>query len=348
MTRRPHFDDPLEAARVSTFIGAAERGRWRIREFDVTGEHHRLEVLRALHDAGDNEVQREWAVSRAIPPGHYVSLQRKATEFELEDKPELLDTGYAPVMSDTPTEIQEHGHCIALAEGRVLIHGLGLGVVVSALLAKPEVKHIDVVEIDPDVIALTGHYYDDPRVTIHRGSCLRQGWSPTVTWDYVWHDIWSHISTRNMDPETAEHGISYDMLFDMFAPHTEAQGAWGYAEALEMQRVQDEARARTAEWEKLFWAADTDERVEMVFEFEVREHLKLYDGRSAYPWPEPIPPQFLQFFEDNLPELKAHIRDGITREGFGREEFERQRQARRSIPIGNPNEALERTEVELS
>jgi spermidine synthase len=50
-------------------------------------------------------------------------------------------------MEDTLSELRRHTPIFMRAKGRLLVTGLGLGVV-RGLLAKPEVEHIDVVEID--------------------------------------------------------------------------------------------------------------------------------------------------------------------------------------------------------
>lgn len=339
---RPKYVDPWEAALVGQFVQEGQHGRWRIKRFDISEQEYHLAMLRVMHEAGDDETRRELGLKRCIPEGTYVSLQRKATEGEYAEdtfKVEAND-GYVPVMSDTPDEIEGHAHAIFHAEGRVLIHGLGLGCLVSALLAKPEVTHIDVVEIDPDVIALTGHYYThDPRVQIHRGDCVRMDWSPELRWDYVWHDIWTHISERNLDPEEAEHGIAYSTLFDMFTGRADDQGAWAYEEAVAMRDARLASREAMREWEERFFNADEDTRVEMAFEEHVRDHIRHADGRMAYPRGTPVPANFLQFFEDNVPGLKAALRDGIQRQDFSQENFEQWREKKE--PLGNPNDEIE-------
>jgi len=50
------------------------------------------------------------------------------------------------IMSDTPDEIMDHMAPIERASGRILINGLGLGMVVKAVLANPNVTSVDVVE----------------------------------------------------------------------------------------------------------------------------------------------------------------------------------------------------------
>lgn len=334
--KRPDYTDMLAAARVSDFIEVGEQGRWRVKHYNVTDESWRLERLRIMHECGDDEFSRTMKLERQIPPGPYCTLSRRATEREMEDNEYVKAEGYMPIMSDTPAEINEHQHAFMYAGGRVLIHGLGLGVLVSALLAAPHVDHIDVVEIDPDVIALIGPYYThDPRVHIHQGDCLRMDWSPEIEWDYVWHDIWSDISWKNLDPELAEHGISYGMLFDTFADRAGTQGAWAYNEAMAMELDHQKDLAEIAEWEERFWSSDRETQVEMVFHKTVRQHLVGVDGRPIFAEGEELPDQFVEFFMDQG--LKDHIREALTNKT--REEFEASR--KRARPLGNPNDALE-------
>jgi spermidine synthase len=69
-------------------------------------------------------------------------------------------------MADSEPEMRDHYEAVARARGRVLINGLGLGMVLSAILAKPDVEHVTVVEVEPDVIALVGPHYACDRLQI--------------------------------------------------------------------------------------------------------------------------------------------------------------------------------------
>lgn len=356
--RRPNFTDPWDAARVSTFMQESSYGRWKIEGFEITEDDFAIERLRTMHEHGDNEERRNLALDRQVPVGTYVALKREATDYEREALFDKAKTGwkevdeatrkryegeaiYVPIMSDTPAEVREHRHAIDNATGRVLIHGLGLGVLVSALLAKPDVTHIDVVEIDPDVIALTGPYYDDERVTIHRGDCRTFEHPADARWDYVWHDIWSHISARNLNDEEAEHGISYPMMFGMFNDRSHMQGAWAYEEAVHMQEVQQQERESQEEWNAEFWSAPRERQVEMLMEQAIREQVIGPDGRSALPADVPIPKQIKDFFEgQGMRELFESSIAKLEAEGrFTREHWEGWRD--RPDPIGNPNAALQ-------
>lgn len=118
-------------------------------------------------------------------------------------------------MSDTTAEQRDHMPAyrqmrIQVAD-RVLINGLGLGMIVQAALSLEHVKHVDIVEIDPRVVALVGpHYTKDPRVTIHTADAYEQArrWPPGTIWSVGWSDIWGDISEDDL-PKMAQLRRSY-------------------------------------------------------------------------------------------------------------------------------------------
>ena len=101
------------------------------------------------------------------------------------------------VMSDTPAERYDHYRFIQIAQGRVLISGLGLGMCVGALLRKGEVTSVTVLEIDPDVIALVAPHYEDDRLTVIETDALEYKPPKGSRFNYVWHDIWDSICLDN-------------------------------------------------------------------------------------------------------------------------------------------------------
>lgn len=111
-------------------------------------------------------------------------------------------------MSDTPAERRDHMPPLLTAQNlaarRVLINGLGLGMIVQGLLAVASVEHIDVVEIDPNVIALVGDHYRQQAtamgktIEIHQGDAYTIQWPPGTVWDVAWSDIWEHASIDNL------------------------------------------------------------------------------------------------------------------------------------------------------
>lgn len=153
---------------VQDFLPEGQAGDYRIERFEVTG--------------------KEWQgfTPRHVPAGTYTRLMR----------------GNTVVMSDTPDEWRDHCGFVAVAEGRVLVAGLGIGMVVRALLRKPEVTHVTVVELSPEVIGLTAPHlkalYGD-KLEVVQGDILE--WKPPkdARWDCGWYDIWDDITSENLD-----------------------------------------------------------------------------------------------------------------------------------------------------
>jgi hypothetical protein len=126
---------------------------------------------------------------RAPKPGWYTRLSERDTVW----------------MSDTTAERQDHAEPVLKIDSvkaeRVLINGLGIGMVLAAALSYDHVKHVDVVEIDDRVIELIGpHYLKDPRVRIHHADAVEQmkKWGPDERWDVGWTDIWPEITADNL------------------------------------------------------------------------------------------------------------------------------------------------------
>jgi hypothetical protein len=109
-------------------------------------------------------------------------------------------------MSDTDAEKRDHYQPAWKIQNeatrRVLINGLGLGMLLKVALACDHVEHVDVVEIDPRVVALVGaHYAKDPRVNLHTADAYEQAkaWPPGTRWDVAWSDIWPDLCTDNLE-----------------------------------------------------------------------------------------------------------------------------------------------------
>lgn len=160
---------------------------------------------------------------------------------------ELLHDDRGLVMSDIPGEIAGClpflDHAATVGRGKFLIAGLGLGIVPAWLLAFAAPWRIDVVEIDPGVIALTTaaaraceepgkSWADDPRLHVHqadahtwwpvnrRGCALHDDcelWA-NATWHAGWFDIYDLVSPHNLPSMT--------QLEDRFAPRCARTWSW--------------------------------------------------------------------------------------------------------------------------
>ncbi len=113
----------------------------------------------------------------------------------------ILYRGREVIMSDTPDEIHDHLRFIWKSTGRVLIAGLGLGMVLQAVAKKPEVEHVTVIEQSEDVIKLVYDHYRTRfgrKVEVVHADVL--AWKPprTARWDSAWFDIWDNLCTDNL------------------------------------------------------------------------------------------------------------------------------------------------------
>lgn len=363
-------DELYEAARVSRFMADDQCGRWKLTHFTRTEEEYRQEVLRAQFDGAHPELQ----TVRVVPPGTYISLMRRMIHEEkieaVEDQfgtrliEELAtangrtveqqiehmcppDRAWIPVMSDTPAEILEHDHALNNAEGVVVITGLGLGCLPHALLSKGDaIEHIHIIEIDPQVIRLTGRYLKKhPKVTIHKGSALdihkflKQG-TPV---DYVWHDIWTHISARNLDDAEAEHGISYRRLFELYDGWLDVAdtGAWAYREATIARQKTDELIEQERAFRERVKALPHDEQVEELYHHVLKDKLKI--GNTDPFGDRRVPDDFIRTMDPDG-SLLRHLHTVVADPDFW-PGYERQRAQRDATPdpLGRPNAHLDRS-----
>jgi hypothetical protein len=140
-------------------------------------------------------------------------------------------------MSDTPAEMRDHREAARRAHGSCLINGLGLGMILAAVLRKPDVTDVTVVEFDADVIALVGPTYDaDPRLTIVNADAFTYQPPPGRRYAMAWHDIWSGIAATNL--------VSMAVLMRKYEPIADWQGCW--AEDLSMRRAVRDALDETS------------------------------------------------------------------------------------------------------
>ena len=181
-----------------TDLPVGRSGAWSVEHFTVSKHDAEFGMLRSVISSGSR--------GRYVPEGTYTGLFRNGNV----------------IMSDTPDEIRDQRDPINMARGNCLINGLGLGIVAEAMLRKPEVTHVTVVDLSPDVIALVGPHlktkYGD-RLTIVQADAY--DWKPPkdVFYDTVWHDIWDDLCGDNLN------GMA--KLHHKYGKRCGWQGSWG-------------------------------------------------------------------------------------------------------------------------
>lgn len=165
-------------------------GDWKIETFEV--QEKELSQMISMMKYG-----------RAVPAGTYKALKR----------------GNTTVMSNTPDEIRDFSQFVRYAKGSILVNGLGLGVLLKALLNKPEITDILVIEKSSDVIKLVGeHYLKDSRVTIINADAFDYTPPKNKRFNAVWHDIWDYICGDNLE--------EMKKLHRKYGRRTEYQESW--------------------------------------------------------------------------------------------------------------------------
>lgn len=128
---------------------------------------------------------------RGCRPGVYTRLLRNGTLW----------------MSDTSAERQDHlGAAWAMRErgGRVLIGGLGLGMIARVALLATPVERVDILEMDPDVIALVGPHVEELAASVGKIVTIEQAdvfaWKPPkgAHWTVAYFDVWADLCTDNL------------------------------------------------------------------------------------------------------------------------------------------------------
>lgn len=162
-----------EFPRMAERLPAGSVGEARVEHFDVTQDDARWSAFRG----------------ECVSAGRYARLY---VEGRL-------------MMSDTNMERNSNWEFAYRANGRVLIAGLGLGMILDPVLAKPEVTSVEVIEKSADVIALIRPHFRDPKLTVIEADVME--WRPPKgrRWDTVYFDIWPDICEDNLDDMATLH-----------------------------------------------------------------------------------------------------------------------------------------------
>lgn len=205
---------------MAAVIPAGQDGEWEVEHYQMDRE----EV--SFHQTVGAMRRRQWDTYDLVP-GRYCRLARSR----------LGET----VMTDTPMERRTNAEFVAQATGDVLIAGLGLGMVIPPLLAKQDVGHVTVVERSAEVIRLV-----EPHLRAAIGRRAENGfhvehadifeWRPPrgKPWRTIYFDIWSGISTDNLEQMATLHR-KFAQKLDRSRTHW--MGSWRHHELrLEVRR----------------------------------------------------------------------------------------------------------------
>lgn len=195
-------------------------GDWKIEHHTVGGDEAKSGRMYACNPS---------SMGRYVPEGTYTGLKHKGNLW----------------MSDTPDEIRDHMTPIHEAQrrgGHILINGLGIGMVTAAVLNLKDddgnfvVDKVTVIENASEVIYLVGRIlkerYGD-RLEIIEADSYEYKPQKGIRYSMVWHDIWLHLCTDNLD--------EMSKLHRKYGRRTDWQGSWG-RELLQSQRRRERAQ----------------------------------------------------------------------------------------------------------
>ena len=181
----------------------------------------------------------EWSIRRVVLPERKLEIpdsRPQCFSYRPGEYTELRGGGIT-FMTDLYDEWWTQRSAIARARevgGRVLITGLGLGLVVKEILADPgsraQIDSIVVLERSADVIRLVASQLIaelGPCVAIVEADAFSWVAESGATFDTVWHDIWPDPLAEEVDAEIAA-------LRAHHAPWARWQGFWpeDYRQAL--------------------------------------------------------------------------------------------------------------------
>lgn len=140
-------------------------------------------------------------------------------------------------MVNTPDIVKDFEAFLKIAEGTILINGLGMGMCNVHLLAKDTVTDLTVIEYDKSLVDFISPLFaDDPRCTIIHADAFTFEPPEGKFFDYVWHDVWTMQSYTNV--------AQIQTLKEKYKNIAGWQGAW--RETLVQQQLEKHL-ARVAE-----------------------------------------------------------------------------------------------------
>jgi len=112
----------------------------------------------------------------------------------------ILHGSLETIMSDTPMEIRTNVDIIRKANGKVLIGGLGLGLILLELQKNPEIESVLIIEKNQEIIDMVlPHLKLDNRFKVVQGDIFTFELSKEQKFDTIYFDIWNGICEDNYD-----------------------------------------------------------------------------------------------------------------------------------------------------
>lgn len=134
------------------------------------------------------------------------------------------------IMKNTPDIVIDFIPFLSLAEGHVLINGLGMGMCNEYLLTKPTLRSLTVIEYDKELIDfLLPILSTDSRCEVIHADALEYIPEKTKNYDYVWHDIWTTQSRNNV--------LEINKLKEKYSYIAKWQGAWREEQCIRQQEA---------------------------------------------------------------------------------------------------------------
>jgi len=102
--------------------------------------------------------------------------------------------------SDTAMERESHWEVAHEARGNVYIGGLGLGMIVHAIIKLPDVTAITIIEKSEEVVDLVQPTLPNGKpVTVVHADVFDWGPERGVKYDTIYFDIWNYLCVDNLD-----------------------------------------------------------------------------------------------------------------------------------------------------
>lgn len=175
----PTPKDQLGFPSLAEILPEGKSGTWKIGHYSMDEDFVKHEQLMAA-------LRGSWTMMYLVP-GTYAVLYNNGSV----------------IMSDTWLERYTNLDIIREANGHVLIAGLGVGLILTRILDKPDVESVTVVELSVDVISLVAPHYVHPKLWITNADIYK--WQTEEKYDTIYFDIWGDISGDNYEETKVLH-----------------------------------------------------------------------------------------------------------------------------------------------